>query len=228
MGETDWAPPKPRDTSALYDDVELDVVVSAADVDAAFEREYDEIRRELKVPGHPRGSAPMSAVRPMLEGRVIASILAPLVMEQTPKALERAGYDPRRSARPLFDETGLEEGKPFRFTLHFQNPRARTDAELHEELSQEFSLYEAWRLDDIRRLVERSGSATLKNALVAKLKDVATKLGLETEGARILPQAYGWELAVHLAEVVLELSPGDPDAARLRTTYATRLAKLPR
>jgi hypothetical protein len=212
----------------LYEDVVLTVEIPADEVRAAFEHVYAEIRQGLKVPGHPRGQAPMEVVRSMLAGRVGADVLLPLLNEQVPKALAKAGYDSRRSAVRHYDEALLEEGRPFHVTLEFSWPKPRTDAELFEELAQDFTIDTAWRLDDLRRLVERSGSAPLRDAFVLKLKEVAPRLARESEGATIAAEAFGWELAEHFCAMVVELSPDDKEAASLRAEYAAMLARLPR
>jgi len=94
---------------------QIKVEIPKERVDETFDRIYNQLRREVTIPGFRPGRAPVSIIKARFKEYVEARVMEELLKEAYEKVLEEHGLRP--ASDPDFPETSFGEGKPFTFTM---------------------------------------------------------------------------------------------------------------
>ena len=84
-------------------------------VDAAFKEIYNQLKREVRIPGFRPGKAPLSIVKARFGEYAKAQVMEALFRESYEKLLEE--HELRPAADPSFEDVEFDEGKPFKYRV---------------------------------------------------------------------------------------------------------------
>ncbi len=96
----------------------LNIEVPAVEVQAAFNRAFTGIQRNVQVKGFRKGKAPLSTIKSLYGDRVKQDVVQDIVQSKYASALKEHKLDPISYPAIEFDD--LQDGKDFAFTAEFE------------------------------------------------------------------------------------------------------------
>lgn len=97
---------------------ELEVIVTAKDIDAHIDERLREVGKTLKVPGFRPGKVPMNILKQRYGKAVLGEVLEIAVNKSTRDALEQQGIRP--AYQPKIEVKEFDEGKDLKFTMQVE------------------------------------------------------------------------------------------------------------
>jgi trigger factor len=96
----------------------LNIEVPAVEVQAAFNRAFSGIQRNVQVKGFRKGKAPLATIKSLYGDRVRQDVVQDIVQAKYASALKEHKLDP--ISYPAIEFDALEDGKDFVFTAEFE------------------------------------------------------------------------------------------------------------
>lgn len=96
----------------------LNIEVAASEVQAAFNRAYTGIQRNVAVKGFRKGKAPLATIKSLYSDRVKQDVIQDIVQSKYASALKEHSLDP--ISYPAIEFDPVEDGKDFAFTAEFE------------------------------------------------------------------------------------------------------------
>ena len=96
----------------------LNIEVPAVEVQAAFNRAFQGIQRNVAVKGFRKGKAPMNTIKSLFGDRVKQDVVQDIVQQHYGKALKEHSLDP--ISYPAIEFDNIDESKDFAFTAEFE------------------------------------------------------------------------------------------------------------
>lgn len=94
---------------------ELEVIVSAKDIDVHIDERLQEVGKTLKVPGFRPGKVPMNILKQRYGKAILGEVLEIAVNKSTREAMEKQGIRP--AYQPKIEVKEFDEGKDLKFTM---------------------------------------------------------------------------------------------------------------
>lgn len=95
----------------------MNVEISQAEVQNAFEKVYQGIQRQVEIKGFRKGKAPLATVKSMYKDRVVGDVAQDLIQAHYPKAIIDQKVEP--ISYPEFEFEDPKENQDFKFTAIF-------------------------------------------------------------------------------------------------------------
>jgi hypothetical protein len=201
-------------------EIQIHAEVLPDEVQSIFDRIFQGIQKDLKMPGFPRGQVPLETVRRQSQGRVRDQAYREILQEFGKKALTETGFYPEEGMHGWkADSSNLIEGQSFVMENRFHFPSPRTDEEIFSELkSLPSGDAEERRIFDFFSLARRSSSKSLRETVAESVFQLAQNLRRDMENPAIhspVTIMAVWEQCQDLCKMVLELNPAHVDAQTL-------------
>lgn len=159
---------------------QMNVVIPAEKVDAAFNSRYEQLAKTMKVDGFRPGQVPLSVIKQRVGEGVAGEVAEQLVRESLAEAFDKEKLQP--AAQPhMHNETTPKEGEDFSFHVHFDvMPEVKP------------TKFEGLKLDkETAEATDAMVEDTLKE-LSQAVKEFSKKEGAATNGDRMTIDAVGY------------------------------------